>query len=293
MKSNSEKWSIVDTDRPAKSLDRITQDILEPRDRNASRHTVQSYADSFQILVCFAAERLAVRPCRIQIEQLTAPLILDFLDSLERERNNTIGTRNVRLAAFKSFFRYLEFRAPACLDLARQVHAIPMKRRDEAMVESLNRDELRVLLDAPDPTTAAGVRDRAMLHLTYAAGLRVSELVGLMCEDLARPHLDTERVTGKGRRERVLPLWQETRSALRDWLSVRPDTGHDHLFLNARGDAMTRHGFAHRLGLHAATARKRMPSMVRIPVIEREARVVHRPFPGRSQAWTSMNIASG
>ena len=98
-----------------------------PRDRNASHHTVQSYADSFQLLVCFAAERLGVRPCRIEVEQLTAPLILDFLDTLERERNNTIGTRNVRLAAFKSFFRYLEFRVPACLDLARQVHAIPTK----------------------------------------------------------------------------------------------------------------------------------------------------------------------
>ena len=81
-----------------------------PRHRNASHHTVQSYADSFQFLVCFAAERLGVRPCRIEVEQLTAQLILDFLDSLERERNNTIGTRNVRLAAFKSFFRYLEFR---------------------------------------------------------------------------------------------------------------------------------------------------------------------------------------
>ena len=148
---------------------------------------------------------------------------------LERERNDTIGTRNVRLAAFKSFFRYLEFRVPVCLDLARQVHAIPMKRRDEAMVESLNRDEVQVRLDAPTPTTAAGVRDRAMLHLTCTAGLRVSELIGLICTDLARPHLDTVRVTGKGRREHVLPLWQETRSALRDWLSVRPDSGHDHL----------------------------------------------------------------
>ena len=232
-----------------------------PRDRNASHHTVHSYADSFQLLVCFAAERLGVRACRIEVEQLTAPLILDFLDTLERERNNTIGTRNVRLAAFKSFFRYLEFRAPACLDLARQVHAIPMKRGDEALVESLNRDEVQVLLDAPDPTTAAGVRDRAMLHLTYAAGLRVSELIGLTCTDLARPHLDTVRVTGKGRRERVLPLWQQTRATLRDWLRVRPDTGQDHLFLNVRGKAMTRHGFAHRLEQHATTARQRMPSM--------------------------------
>ena len=100
-----------------------------------------------------------------------------------------------------------------------------------------------------------------MLHLTYAAGLRVSELIGLMYAHLARPHLDTVRVTGKGRRERVLPLWQETRSALRGWLSVRPDTGQDHLFLNARGKPMTRHGFAHRLELHATTARQRMPSM--------------------------------
>ena len=254
-----------------------------PRDRNASHHTVLSYADSFQLLVCFTAERLGVRPCRIEIEQLTAPLILDFLDNLERERNNTVGTRNVRLAAFKSFFRYLAYRAPACLDLAHQVHAIPMKRRDEALVESLNRDELRALLDAPDPTTAAGVRDRAMLHLTYAAGLRVLELIGLMCADLALPHLDTVRVTGKGRRERVLPLWQETRSALRDWLAVRPVTGHDHLFLNARGKGMTRHGFAHRLALHAATARQTMPSMASkriFPHLLRHSCAAHTGAPG-------------
>ena len=168
-----------------------------PRARNASHHTVLSYADSFQLLVCFAAERLGVRPCRIEIEQLTAPLILDFLDTLERERNNTVGTRNVRLAAFKSFFRYLEYRAPACLDLARQVHAIPMKRPDEALIESLDRDELRVLLDAPDPTTAAGVRDRAMLHLTYAAGLRVS---GADRADVCRPRTAAPRYRARDRK---------------------------------------------------------------------------------------------
>ena len=154
-----------------------------PRDRRASRHTIESYAVSFQLLVCFAADRLGVRPCQIEIEQLDVPLILDFLDSLEQVRGNAIRTRNLRLVAFKSFFRYLEHRAPACLDLARQVHAIPSKRFDEALVDYLDRDELRALLDAPDPTTTAGVRDRAMLHLTYAAGLRVSELTGLACKD--------------------------------------------------------------------------------------------------------------
>ena len=190
------------------------------------------------------------------------PLILDFLDSLEQVRGNAIRTRNLRLVAFKSFFRYLEHRAPACLDLARQVHAIPSKRFDEALVDYLDRDELRALLDAPDPTTTAGVRDRAMLHLTYAAGLRVSELTGLACKDLAQPHLNTVHVMGKGRRERVLPLWRETRSVLRDWLAIRPSGGGDRLFLNARGMALSRHGFAHRLALHVATARQKMPSMV-------------------------------
>lgn len=232
-----------------------------PRDRRASRHTIESYATSFQLLVCFAAERLGVRPCRIGIEQLTAPLILDFLNDLEHRRGNSVGTRNVRLAAFKSFFRYLEYRAPSCLDLARQIHAIPSKRGDVALVDYLDRDEIQALLDAPDPTTRSGVRDRAMLHLAYAAGLRVSELTGLMCGDLAQPHLDTVHVSGKGRRERILPLWKETRAVLRQWLAIRPGGGDRNLVLNARARAMSRHGFAHRLALHVTTAQQKQPSM--------------------------------
>ena len=232
-----------------------------PRDRRASRHTIESYATSFQLLVCFAAERLGVRPCRIGIEQLTAPLILDFLHDLEDRRGNSVGTRNVRLAAFKSFFRYLEYRAPSCLDLARQIHAIPSKRGDVALVDYLDRDEIRVLLDTPDPGTRSGARDRAMLHLAYAAGLRVSELTGLVCGDLAQPHLDTVHVSGKGRRERILPLWKETRAVLRQWLAIRPGGGDRNLFLNARTRAMTRHGFAHRLALHVTTAQQKQPSM--------------------------------
>ena len=231
-----------------------------PRDRRASRNTIESYAFGFQLLVGFAAEKLSVRPCRIEIEQLTAELILDFLDSLEKERGNTIRTRNLRLAAIKSFFRYLEYRAPACLDLARQVHAIPSKRFDRTLVDYLDRDELQALLDAPDPATANGVRDRAMLHLAYAAGLRVSETIGLKCKDLG-PSPDSVHVIGKGRRERVLPLWKETQSVLRHWLAIRPNGTTDHLFLNSRGTAMSRHGFAYRLALHASAARQKMPSM--------------------------------
>ena len=228
---------------------------------NASRHTVASYADSFMLLVGFAAVRLGSRPCEIAVEHLSPQLILDFLDHLEEERGNSVGTRNVRLAAIKSFFRYLEYRVAACLDLARQVHAIPLKRYDEPMVGHLDRDEVRALLEAPDSRTPAGLRDRAMLHLAYAGGLRVSELIGVRVGDLGQPHFDTVRVTGKGRRKRVLPLWRETRSVIRDWLAIRPQARDDCLFLNARGVAISRHGFAHRLKLHATAAARKVPSM--------------------------------
>ena len=249
-----------------------------PRDRGASRHTIESYAVSFTQLVCFAETRYGIRPCKITIEQLTAELILDFLEYLERDRGVTIGTRNVRLAAFKSFFRYLEYRVPSCLALAGQAHAIPLKRRNQPMVDYLDHDEVQALLDAPDPATRSGIRDRAMLHLAYATGLRVSELIGMTRNDVEHPGLDLVRIHGKGRRERSLPLWTQTRSVIRDWLSVRPDGSSDHLFLNARGVGMTRHGFAHRLKLHAATARRAVPSMAtkRIsPHVLRHACAIH------------------
>ena len=232
-----------------------------PQQRNASPHTVASYADSFMLLLGFAADRLGIRPSAVAVEQLTTELLFAFLDHLEAKRHNTTSTRNVRLAAIKSFFRYLEYRVPSCLDLAQQVHAMPMKRHDVMAVAHLEREEIQALLEAPDPATTAGRRDRAMLHLGYAAGLRVSELIGLMVADLAHPHLDTVRVTGKGRRQRILPLWKETRTVMRDWLAVRPACRSDHLFLNARGHAMSRHGFAHRLSVHAATAAKTVPAI--------------------------------
>ena len=232
-----------------------------PRQRNASRHTVASYADSFMLLIGFAAERLGIRPGAMAVEHLSTELLFAFLDYLETRRHNTTSTRNVRLAAIKSFFRYLEYRVPSCLDLAQQVHAMPMKRHDVTAVAHLEREEIRALLDAPDPATPAGRRDRAMLHLGYAAGLRVSELISVMVADLGHPHLDTVRVTGKGRRQRILPLWKETRMVIRDWLAVRPACRSDHLFLNARSGAMSRHGFAHRLSVHAATAARTVPAI--------------------------------
>lgn len=232
-----------------------------PRDRGASRHTIDSYAYSFQLLVRFAAQRLRVRPCEIQVEQLDAGLILDFLDHIEANRANTARTRNARLAAFKSFFRFLEYRAPGYLNLALQVHAIPSKRTEQPLVDYLTRGELQALLDAPNRRTPSGVRDRAMLHLAYAGGLRVSELTGLQLNDVRQPALDQIHVLGKGRRERVLPLWKETQIVLRDWLRIRPPSDDGAVFLNNRGEAMSRYGFASRLAAHVRTAQRSAPSL--------------------------------
>ena len=232
-----------------------------PRHRGASRHTVESYALCYRLLAVFAAEKHGVRPCRLEIEHLDIPTVLGFLDHLESDRGNGVRTRNVRLAAIKSFFRFLEFREPACLDLARRVHALPQKKGDVPLIGHLDREELQALLDAPDPRTVSGVRDHAMLRLAYNAGLRVSELVGLGTGDLKRPGLNEVHVMGKGRRERILPLWKETRYALRDWLGIRPHVADQHLFLNAQKTAMSRRGFAKRLALHAETAALSVPSI--------------------------------
>jgi len=232
-----------------------------PKERRASPHTCEAYAHSFRILVGFAAHRLGIRPYRLDVEQLDAPLVLAFLEHIETKRGNSARTRNARLAAINAFFRFLEYRLPSSLDQASRIHAIPMKKTDEALVGYLTRDELQALLDAPDPRMVAGTRDRAMLYLAFAAGLRVSELVSLRLDQLDRPTLSTIHVLGKGRRERVLPLWKETAATLKAWLAVRPQSGNPELFLNAVGDAMTRSGFEYILARHVATATREQPSI--------------------------------
>ena len=227
-----------------------------PKERRASQHTCEAYAQSFQLLLGFAAARLKITPAKIEIERLDASLILTFLEHLEKKRGNSVRTRNARLAAINAFFRFVEYRVPSCLDQARRIHAIPMKKTDQALVGYLVRDELQALLDAPDPSTC----DRAMLHLAFAAGMRVSELVGLRLDQIDRS-LSTVHIIGKGRRERVLPLWKETATAVKAWLKVRPASNAPELFLNARGQAMTRSGFEYVLAKHVATASRAAPSI--------------------------------
>jgi integrase/recombinase XerD len=232
-----------------------------PSQREMSVQTCDTYAYAFQLLVCFAAKRLKTTPSALSIEQLDPALILAFLEHLEKERENCARTRNSRLAAIKTFFRFLEYRVPTCLEQARRIRAIPVKKTDEVIIGYLNREEIQALLDAPDLSSRAGFRDRAMLHLAYAGGLRVSELVGLSLADLVLHPQPTIHVMGKGRRERILPLWKETARALREWLKIRGEPTSTAFFLNARGDAMTRSGFEYILEQHVRTANTKQPSL--------------------------------
>ena len=221
-----------------------------PHERRASVHTCDAYAYSFQLLVTFAAGRLRKRPCLLQIEDIDVPIILAFLEHIEQVRDNKARSRNAR----KSFFRYLEHRVPAVLDQALRVHAIPMKKIDQGLVASLSRAEVQALLDAPDRRTASGIRDRAMLHLAFSGGLRVSELVGVGLDQFDGRSPASIHIIGKGRRERVLPLWQETAAAMRAWIAIRPEVGDTALFLNNADRMMTRSGFEYILKKHAAAA---------------------------------------
>lgn len=234
-----------------------------PRDRAASTHTCEAYSYSLMLLLRFASERLRVTPSQIDLAQVDASLVLAFLTDIEKGRGNTARTRNARLAAIKSFFRYLEYREPLHIEQGRQIHGIPLKKTDEGLVAYLTRQEIQALLDAPDASTAFGLRDRAMLHVAYACGLRVAELVSLRLDQLDGRAPASIRVMGKGRRERVLPLWKETNAALNAWLQVRQANCTPELFHNTGGRAMTRAGFEYILDKHVGSAADKQPSIVK------------------------------
>jgi site-specific recombinase XerD len=232
-----------------------------PRARACSRHTCDAYAYTFQLLLCFAAERCRTSPSSLTLEQLDASMVLAFLEHIETVRGNAPSTRNARLAAIKSFAHFTEYRVPSAIEQSRRLLAIPAKKTDQALVDYLTQQEIQVLLDTPDPRTRFGTRDRAMLHLSFAAGLRVSELIGLRLDEVHTHPQASIHVRGKGRRERVLPLWKETTTALRAWLAVRGESSAFELFLNARQGPLSRSGFEHILAKHVQTAGAACPSI--------------------------------
>lgn len=231
------------------------------RQRNASPHTIASYRDTFRLFLQYAQGRLKKPPSKLAMEDLDTPFIGAFLDHLEKERHNSARSRNVRLAAIHSFFRYVMWHEPQYAALAQRVLAMPSKRYTRHPVTYLAPPEVDALLAAPDPTTWAGRRDRTLLLIAVQSGLRASELSGLRCEDIVLGVGAHVRCEGKGRKQRCTPLRKDTVRALRNWLRERQGQSTDPLFPSARGKALSLDGLAYLLAKHLITARQRCPSL--------------------------------
>ena len=216
----------------------FTERLLQQR--NASAHTVAAYRDAFRLLLAYAQRELAKPPSQLDLRDLDASLVANFLAHLERERRNGIRTRNARLAAIHSFFRYLALREPAHAGLIQRVLAIPSKRAEKKIVTFLTRPEIEALVAAPDQTTEIGRRDHALLLLAIQTGLRVSEITQLRVEDVKLGAGAHVRCRGKGRKERCTALTKQTAAALRAWLKERDGLLAEPLFASRRGGALSR-----------------------------------------------------
>jgi site-specific recombinase XerD len=231
------------------------------RQRQASPETVAAYRDGLRLLVSFASRQVHKEPSQLDIGDLDAPLITAFLDSLEQQRRNTVRTRNARLAAVHSLFRYAALRHPEHAAVIQRVLAIPPKRFDRALINFLTRSEVDALLASPDRSTRTGRRDHALLLLAIQTGLRASELTRSTCGDIhlgSGPHVSCH---GKGRKDRITPLLTGTVTTLKNWLAERAGGPSDPLFATRRGRTLTRDAIEHRLAKHTASAAERCPSL--------------------------------
>jgi integrase/recombinase XerD len=229
--------------------------------KNASPHTVTAYRDTLRLLLVFTAQRTRTSPAQLRIEDIDAPLIGAFLDHLEHQRGNSVRSRNTRLAAIHSLFRFAALRHPEHAALIARVLAIPPKRCTRAVVSFLTDEEIDALLAAPDASRWIGRRDRALLLVAIQTGLRVSELTGLRCRDVHLGHGAHIHCLGKGRKQRCTPLTGQTVAVLQTWLRERQGQPNDPLFPTSRGRSLSRDAVAWLLTKHAATAQRHCPSI--------------------------------
>jgi integrase/recombinase XerD len=231
------------------------------RQRRASSHTITSYRDTFRLLLLYVERRLGKAPSDLTIPDLDTPLLGDFLDHLEKERDNSARSRNVRLAAIHSFFRYVALHAPEYSAIAQRVLAMQSKRYVRRPISFLMEPEIDALLAAPNLNTWSGRRDRALLLLAVHTGLRAAEVMGLRCENIvlgAGAHVEC---LGKGRKARCTPLRRETAAVLRGWLRERGGEPSDPLFTSIRGRALGHDGLEYLLNKHLSVARRHCPSL--------------------------------
>jgi integrase/recombinase XerD len=229
--------------------------------RNASPRTIASYRDAFRLLLRHMQEQSPRPVSALTLAELDAPVVLGFLDHLEHDRGNSVRSRNARLAALRSFYQYVALRDPTQLPVVQRVLAIPSKRHDHPLLGFLQADEMQAVLDATDCSTWSGRRDQVLLATMYNTGARVSELVGLQANDFTKGPVATLHLRGKGRKERVVPIWKSTTRLLSRWLVETAGSATRALFPNRGGRSMTRSGVAFRLRLAVSRASETCPSL--------------------------------
>lgn len=246
------------------SLSTLIQDFFCQRlitQRNASSQTVASYRDTFRLLFRYAQETMKKDPATLQFEDMNTDFVLRFLDYLEQGRGNSERTRNLRLAAIRSFMRYVSYRLPGSLSTIQEVLAIPLKRFNLPSLEFLRREEVEAIITAPDITTLGGHRDFVMFMTLYNTGARVSEIIRLRLSDVCLESKASVLIHGKGRKQRAVPLWSSTKRHLKRWLLQLKSDSNDPLFPNRDGSPLTRSGVEYRLRLAVKKATERFPSL--------------------------------
>jgi site-specific recombinase XerD len=237
----------------------FTQRLMQQR--QASPHTISSYRDTFRQFLKFVQQRLHKLPSRLNFEEIDAPLIVAFLDDLEKHKGVSIRTRNLRLTAIHSFFRYAALETPAHSAQIQRVLAIPSKRFTRTLVNFLTRPEIDALLAAPDRRTWSGRRDHAFILVAVQTGLRLSEMTGLKRDDFVLGTGAHVRVIGKGRKERCTPIARSTLAVLKDWLREPQRGNGEVLFPSARGERLSVHGAQYLLNKHREAASRVCPSL--------------------------------
>lgn len=210
--------------------------------KHVSPRTVSSYRDMFRLLLQFVWNETRIEPSSLRLAALDAPVILSFLDYLEVERRNSVRSRNARLAAIHSFFRWVALCDPESVGLATRVLAIPLKRTDRLLVKALTRAEIDALLAAPERSLWRGRRDYALLLTMYNTGARVSEIIALRQEQVQFGSSTLINLMGKGRKERSIPLWSNTAQVLKTWFHELESTRTPIAFPSHRGRQLSRNG---------------------------------------------------
>lgn len=231
------------------------------KQRQASPATITSYRNTFRLLLGFVQNRTGKAPSTLDWNDLDVEAISAFLDHLETDRHNSARSRNARLAAVRSLFRYAALRHPEHAELIGQVLAIPQKRYDRTIVAFLEADEIDALLAAPDLSRWEGRRDRALLVLAVQTGLRLSELTGITCGDIELSNGAHVRCSGKGRKQRCVPLSSTTTGVLRVWLQERHGLRDDPLFPTRTGRRLSDDAVEARISVHQPVACQRCPSL--------------------------------